>query len=166
MSGVPLRETPGWASALTQALDLYGHAFPKHQFALAGALLLPEKPAGASTALVLDALRLLSTAASETAPVRRVVVEGPCQWGGPATNVIECWFNQRENRYVHGGVLKAEYLGEVSVRERIKNHYRHMASNVPLANDNDPDVTESPRYHAKVQSAWVRASAARRGAAR
>lgn len=85
---------------------------------------------------------------------RRRVVVRPCRYG-PATNVIDCWFKQNENRYLHKGELVATVMSAYEVRGRIKQAWRNMVSNRAVSNDNDPDLEESPRFFSKVQSAWV-----------
>jgi len=166
MMRAPLRDAPGWAAALKESEHLYGHAFSPYEFAVVGSIILPDNPAGVSTALILDALRLVSTARRARAPVtKRVEVKAVHPHSGPATNVIECWFNQRENRYLHDGLIRAQVQGEFQVRDMIRSAYRSMVSNIAVSNDNDPAVSESPWFGVKVQSAWVRECAARRGAA-
>jgi hypothetical protein len=160
-----LRDARGWHEAITKAEGLFGHAYSSHHFAVVGDIVLPELPAGVSSGLVLNALMLISNASHERAPEpRRVMVEPAHPHDGEPTNVIDCWFDQPNNRYLNGGVLRARVMGASSVRSRIQNAYRHMVSNIDVANHNDPELTESPRFHTKVQSAWVRSAAERRGA--
>jgi hypothetical protein len=96
------------------------------------------------------------------------VVPSHPNWG-PLTNVVRCAFkedDQRINRYFNEGRLTAEQMGVALVREELRKNRRkglHDAvDNMPVANDNEPDLTAQPKWHTKVQAAWVTSVASRR----
>lgn len=95
------------------------------------------------------------------------VVLSHVSWG-PPTNVIKCDFNQKENRALHGGRLVATRLGVQMLRQLERSTRRSVLRQAvdgkPIANDNDPEMKVQPHWYNKVQAAWVRRVAERRGA--
>lgn len=102
------------------------------------------------------------------APRPVAVVPSHARWG-PLTNVIRCEFNQGLNCQLNGGALRETQLGHQLVRamvsESSKAALRRVVQGRPVANDNDPELKTQPHWYNKVQSAWVRRMAAKRGAA-
>lgn len=75
---------------------------------------------------------------------------------GTLSNVIKAHFRQRGLKYA------ATVLAESEIRDEIAACLRGGLSCKPVANENDPALTESPSWGTKVQSAWVRRAAERR----